>query len=216
MIDKKEKISEGSNMPIDFERWAEEYERNYRENNVSIQYRDNNGKIANETSPYFKLISQVLRERGLLLKEEFISICEWKTRRQRNRYQKNSEEDIRRITTTVISIHPNIKEQIHNLTQLNGVGVPVASAVLTVIFPENYCVLDYRAWRALLWVMSEPFSFNDYTEFSEIMDNFRNYASMDSYIHYLERIRTLAEQNYTIPRKIEMALWMYDKKRGIL
>lgn len=155
-------------MPINFERLAEEYERNYREDNIIIQYRNNNGEIVSEHSPYFESISQVLQRRGFLLKEEFISICEWKTRRQRNRYQENSEEDIRNITAAVISIHPNIEEQIDNLIQLNGVGVPVASAILTVIFPEDYCVLVYRAWRAIIWVMSEPFSFNDWTTF-EIM-----------------------------------------------
>lgn len=198
-------------MPIDFERWTEEYERNYSD---SIQYRNNKGEITKEYSPCFELISQVLQRRGFLLKEEFISICEWKTPRQRNRYKTNSDEDIQNITSNVISEHLNIEKQIPTLTQLDGVGVPVASAVLTVIFPEDYCVLDYRAWRALLWEISEPFSFRDYSEFSGIMDNFRSYASLDSYKQYLEKIRTLSRQNQMTPRKIEMALWMYDKKDG--
>ncbi len=202
-------------MQMGFERWAGEYEKNYRKDNVSIQYRSNDGRITNEYSPYFESISKILRDRGYLLGEEFISICEWKTRRQRNRYQENSEEDIKHITTHITTIHPTkIEDQVHSLTSLNGVGVPVASAILTIIFPENYCVLDYRAWRALLWVMSKPSSFNDYIEFSEIMDNFRNYASLSSYKHYLEKIRNIARQYHMTPRKIEMALWMYDKKVG--
>ncbi|HOK56681.1 MAG TPA: hypothetical protein PLF90_05065 [bacterium] len=204
-------------MPIDFNEWAAEYERNYRRKNISIQYYiDGNGEIAHEYSPYFESISQVLQQRGFLSKKEFISICEWKTKRQKNRYQENSEEDIMEITNVVITGDLNIEGQIYKLTQLEGVGVPVASAILTVVFPNNYCVLDYRVWRALLWVMSETDGFGDYTEFSEIMGNFLNYASFGSYMYYLEKIRTLAEEHNMTPRKIEMALWMYDKKGGIL
>lgn len=227
-------------MSIDFRRWEEKYAINYRQSNVSIQYRDEKGEIANEYSPYFESISQVLQRRGFLLKEEFISICEWKSRRQRNKYQENSEKEVKKITAAVISIHPDTEEQIqiYKLTQLNGVAVPVASALLTVIFPQNYCVLDYRAWRALLWVTStKPFIFRGYSEFSKTMDDFRNYASLGSYMdylvsiekvqllnlsdfqishwrlgffkaNYLKKIRALAGQHHMTPRKIEMALWI--------
>ena len=202
-------------MNIDIKKWLNKYEEYYKRNGFYIEYMDDN-VYKKEYSPYFESASTVFRRRKYLFKKEFISICEWKTRRQRNRYQENSEADIVRITTEVISMHPKIKEQIDSLTQLKGVGVPVASAILTVIFPEYYCVLDYRAWRALLWVTSEPFRFNDYREFSGIMDKFRNYASKESYIEYIKKVRKLAVKYSMTPRKIEGALWMYDKKGGVL
>jgi hypothetical protein len=99
---------------------------------------------------------------------------------------------------------------------LNGVGVPVASAILTVIFPKHYCVLDYRAFRALLWITSKSFRFVNYIELWNILENFRNYATLESYTNYLEKIKNLATKHRISPRKIEMALWMYDKRKGIL
>ena len=200
---------------INIRKWLNKYEEHYKRNGFYIEYIDNNVN-KKEYSPTFESASAVFRRRGFLFKKEFISICEWKTTRQRNKYQENSEADIVKITTEVISMHPNIKEQIDRLTQLKGVGVPVASAILTAIFPKYYCVLDYRAWRALLWVMSAPFSFNNYREFSEIMDKFRNYASKESYMEYIKKVRKLAVAYSMTPRKIEEALWMYDKERGVL
>ena len=205
----------GVDMGINFKNWVKEYERNHRENNISIRYKNNNGELVEEHSPYFESISQVLQGRGFLLKDEFVNICEWKSKRPQKRYKSNGEKDIKERTKIAISEHPNTEKQIKGLIELNGVGVPVASAILTVIFPEDYCVIDYRAWRALLWVLSE-FSFKEYNEFSEVMDNFRSYRQTDSYVEYLKKIRTLANQNQMTPRKIEMALWMYDKKRGVL
>lgn len=202
-------------MSIDFEAWIKEYEKHHKEEKAFIQYRNSDGKIAEERSPYFESISRVLQRRGFLLKEEFVNICEWKSKRPRKRYKSNTEEDIKNQTREAISEHPHTEKQIDSLTKLDGVSVPVASAILTVIFPEDYCVIDYRAWRALLWIMSE-FSFKEYREFSEVMDNFRNYRKTDSYMDYLRKIRTLADQNSMNPRKIEMALWMYDKNSGYL
>lgn len=202
-------------MIIDFELWANE-----EDYNSPIKYIDDNGNIKEEKLSNFTSISRVLKRRGYLFEKEFINICEWKTKRQKNRYERNSKEEIKKVTKTIISIHPNTKRQIYELTHLKGVGVPVASAILTVIFPEYYCLLDYRAWRALLWVLklqeSKSFCFKDYTKFSRVMDDFRNYPSLDSYIRYLEKIKKLAKQNNMTPRKIEMALWIYDKKNGIL
>ncbi len=196
---------------MDFESWAKKYEDEYRNEENPIK------EDLKEKSPYFESISEVLQKRGYLLKDEFVSICKWKTERQTNNYQKNSKEDIEKITKEAISKHQDIKVQIDKLDQLKGVGVPVASAILTVIFPKYYCVLDFRAWRALHWVISEEFiRFENYSKFSKFLDDFRNYASRNSYIEYWKKIEKLANHHNMTPRKIEMALWKYDERKGIL
>ncbi len=98
---------------------------------------------------------------------------------------------------------------------LKGVGIPVASAILTVIFPEEYCVIDYRVWRTLLWMHSDMHNLENYSCFSELTDCLRKYTTIDSYSLFLEVIRKFAEENNTTRRKIEMALWAYDKERGL-
>ena len=40
------------------------------------------------------------------------------------------------------------------LTGLTGVGVPMASAILTLIDPKRYGVLDIRAWQLLFAIRS--------------------------------------------------------------
>jgi hypothetical protein len=200
--------------PDFFKTWAKEYEKKYAENGTSIQYRNAEHKKQEERSPYFESISRVLQKRGYLLREEFINICKWKTRRQTKRCKTNSDQDIKKITKTVISESQEIRNQIDSLKQLKGVGVPVASAILTVIFPNRYCVLDYRAWRALQWWQLKHVNFHKYSDFSKFLDDYNNYKSRDSYIKYWGHIRSLANKLKMKPRKIEMALWKYDKESG--
>jgi hypothetical protein len=94
-------------------------------------------------------MSAKLQKRGYLLKEEFVGICIWKTERQKKRYLENSDKYVKKITKEAFGAPE--KDRVKILDRLEGVGVPVASAILTVVFPETYCIIDYRAWRALLW-----------------------------------------------------------------
>ncbi|MFA4835985.1 MAG: hypothetical protein WC749_07960 [Dehalococcoidia bacterium] len=201
-----------SQPPIDFEFWAKEYAKMY----LPIKYRDEEGKPTLERSPYFESISKVIQKRGHLLKEEFQSIYTWKTKRRTSTFRTDDKEEIRKITAKVISEHPDPARQIWELTQLPGVGLRVASAILTVIFPKDYCILDYRTWKSLLWIAAYSFTYGEnYLEFSKTIDRSLNYASLDCYLHYyLEEIRGLADKYSLTPRMIEMALWAYDKKEG--
>ena len=198
---------------IDFSSWAKEFEKDYR---TIIRYRDYNENLAEEKSPYFESISKVLQKRRYLFKEDFMNICVEKTWRPKKKYEVNSDEKIRGVTGRAISAHPNLEKQITELTHLSGVGVPVASAILTVIFPKDYCIMDYRAWGALFWTMLKPFKFKNYFDYSYALKNVRNYATLESYTFYLDRIKKLAIQNKMSPREIEMALWKFDEKKGII
>jgi thermostable 8-oxoguanine DNA glycosylase len=42
------------------------------------------------------------------------------------------------------------KEQIEILDKIKGIGLPIASAILTVCYPEKFTILDYRVWNILL------------------------------------------------------------------
>lgn len=202
----------------DFKRWAEKYEEWYEESDKEyVEYIDENGKIKKDRTPYFTEISRTLQKRGYLLRKEFLSICEWKTKRQRKNFISNTEDDIEKVTRSVMAAHPNLKSQISLLISpkvLKGVGIPVASAILTVIYPKEYCVIDYRTWRALYWIQQEPLAFECYSDFSTTLDYLGRYTSQESYLFYLNQIKELATQFGTVPREIEMALWMFDRERG--
>jgi hypothetical protein len=198
---------------MDFNRWAKEYVNNY---NDTISYQNNNGEMIKETSPVFENISKSLQKRRYLKREEFINICKWKTPRPKKHYQENNKKKIEKITKKVFSEHPDTKSQMTELIKLKGVSAPVASALLTVIYPKIYCIVDFRVWNSLLWMEDQKSLFKNYSSFSDFINNFRSYGNVTSYIFYMERIKKLAEKHSMIPREIEMALWQYDKCRGKL
>ena len=89
---------------------------------------------------------------------ELNEILRWKLRgqfgRQRARRRLNTDEVIRAVTTAALSLtHPDddyeTELRLGLLCTLRGVGVPVASAILALVFPERYAVIDFRGWRQL-------------------------------------------------------------------
>jgi hypothetical protein len=205
-------------MSIDFEKWAKKYETDYESDikKAGAEYpvfiKDSGKKIADK-SPYFEKVSKLYQKRGYLKWEEFYNIGLWKTRRQRNRYEsKFNKKNVESITKKAISIDEEEKK-IRFLMELEGVGVPVGSAILTVIYPVQYCVIDYRAWRALKWYLKD-IVFYSYENYSEFLDSYDSRTSVESYLTYLKEVRKIAEKLSMTPRKIEMALWKFDEHRG--
>ena len=88
-----------------------------------------------------------------LASAEFDEILRWKLRgqygRQRERRKANTEDVIRTVTRAALTIiHPDeeyeLELRVGILCALRGVSVPVASAVLALVFPEKYAVIDFR------------------------------------------------------------------------
>ena len=78
------------------------------------------------------------------------------------------------------------------LTTLNGVGVPVASAILALAEPDHYCVIDFRGWRA-------------------VFGNLKRYFSIKDYLSYRNEIAKLAEELHWPIQEVDSAVWAYDK-----
>ena len=80
------------------------------------------------------------------------------------------------------------------LLGLQGVHVPVASAILTAIDPERYTVIDFRALEALG---------------SKSKDR-----SVNFYLVYLHACRQLAEEHQVTLRRLDRALWHWSSEQG--
>lgn len=202
-------------MKVDLHYWANQYEKDYvrdTRDSYPVYVVDKSGLKREDKSPLFDTISKVLQKRGFLQKSEFVSIALWKTRRQRMRYESNSESRVKNITRQAISATGD-EEKVKILDQLDGVGVPIASAILTAIYPDKYCVIDYRAWRAAKWITGE-FGLSSYQEYARFLDSFRNYASLNSYLDFLKNVREIAIKYNMTPRRVEMALWKFDQSRA--
>ena len=87
-------------------------------------------------------------ERGYFNKEEFLRMGMWKSARPKQKYLKNSEAEIKSTSRKVLDTKFE-KRRIVLLTKLHGVLIPTASAILTLIDPQNYGVIDIRVWKVL-------------------------------------------------------------------
>jgi len=133
---------------------------------------------------------------------EFEQILTWKLRsqygRQRERRKANTEDVVRAVTGLALTItHPDDEYEtelrVATLCALRGVSVPVASAVLALVFPEKYAVIDFRGWRQVFGKEKAVFTIRDYCR-------------------YLRELRLLADQLRWPVQEVDLAIWEYDRK----
>ena len=114
------------------------------------------------------------RQPFYLTKQELEEILRWKLRgqygRQENRRALNTDELIRAVTGVALTVeHPNkeyeLELRMNLLCVLRGVGVPVASAVLAISYPDEYAVLDFRVWRQVFNEEKTTFLVADYKRY---------------------------------------------------
>ena len=136
-----------------------------------------------------------------LTSEEFDDVLHWKLRGQYGRLQErreaNTADVIQIVTSAAFSItHPDedyvTELRISILCALRGVGVPVASAFLALVFPEKYAVIDFRGWRQVFGEEKTTFSISDYKR-------------------YLREIRCLAVELGWPVQEVDLAIWEYDR-----
>ena len=94
-----------------------------------------------------------VRRRGRFTRAEFRRMCRWKSPRARRLWEANSSARISAVSRAVLATRDE-RRRIELLTGLSGVGVPMASAILTLLDPRRYGVLDIRAWQLLFAIRS--------------------------------------------------------------
>jgi hypothetical protein len=90
---------------------------------------------------------------GRFTRAEFLAMCRWKSPRARRHYERSTPATIRRMSAAALSARTE-RERIERLTALPGVSVATASAILTLIDPGRYGVLDIRCWQLLFHIRS--------------------------------------------------------------
>ena len=93
-------------------------------------------------------LGKEIKKRGWLEKTEFLTICLWKSRRPKKLYYLNSDKDIISKSKMVFD-EKNELNKIKILTDLKGVRIPTASAILSVVNPEIYPIIDIRCVQSL-------------------------------------------------------------------
>ncbi len=151
--------------------------------------------------PIEKKYAQLPAERSpvFLTWKEFDEICEWKLRqqyeRQRPLRKANVEviEDVTKLALTITHGDPDyeLELRIRILRTLRGVGTAIASAILTLVYPDEYAIIDFRCWR-------------------QLFDKERRGFSTSEYKRYMQKIRSLSQELGWTPREVDGAIWRYD------
>jgi hypothetical protein len=124
---------------------------------------------------------------------DFLAIFEWKTRgRGRSRPARNTDLDIADALDLAIGARTE-RVALAVLTGLAGVDVPVASAILTVVDPVRFTIIDFRA----LWSLG----------IKRV-----TYYPVGFYLEYLAACRRIAADAGIDLRSLDRALWQYSKE----
>ena len=140
------------------------------------------------------------RRRGFIARGEFLAMCRWKSPRALHHYRRNSAERVREASRRALACR-NERGRMEHLMTLDGVSVPVASAILTLLDPRRYGVLDIRAWQmlyAMRGVDANPAG--------------RGF-SVGQWIHYLAALREHARRLKAPVRAVEYTLFLCHRKR---
>jgi thermostable 8-oxoguanine DNA glycosylase len=160
-----------------------------------------NLQLGKTPDPSEDLISKLshIKQRAYFDKPEFLEMCSWKSPRPRHLYQSNSSADIRRVSIKLFAAECE-KQKVELLTSLKGVGVPTASAILTLTDPQDYGVIDIRVWQLLYQygaVATRPSGVGFSTE---------------NWLEFLERLRYWARKFNVTVRDVERALFEHHKE----
>lgn len=89
-----------------------------------------------------------VRRAGEFGRRDFLTMCRWKSPRALLHYRRHSAATVRRVSRAVLATRDEARRMML-LTALKGVSVPTASAILTLLEPRRYGVLDIRVWQLL-------------------------------------------------------------------
>lgn len=81
--------------------------------------------------------------------ENLIAIATWKSQRRAALIRHNEQSAIADALDVAREDSPAIRTKLEKLVSLSGVGVPMASAILTAMYPETVTVIDRRALDSL-------------------------------------------------------------------
>ena len=172
-----------------------------KEEIIGLINRADNQKETIRLTEKFRLLKKERKEFYLTL-NELEDIFKWKLRKQYGRQEKqrrlNTNDNVISITRTAFGIkHSDVdfenKLRLKLLTSISGIEIPVASAILTLCYPEEYSVIDFRNWNQIFK--------------SKIT---KTYYTANEYIEYLNVIKSLAEKYSMTTQEIDIAIWQKD------
>ena len=167
------------------DRWSAQYDEDYLHSKYHRVEQSLKTWLAEQREPKF------------LDKKRFVALARWKSPRAKRRYEQNDRDFVREVTQLAFQ-QDDERLSLHILMALDGVGMPVASALLHFAFPDRYPILDFHVVRTLrragLWRGGEApdFTLAEWLKFTQLM-------------------RGRASRLGVHMRDLDKALWAFDK-----
>ena len=134
------------------------------------------------------------RKRGYLTPSELERVCRWKSPRALELIKGNTPYQVRSATTRALATRSE-RERLKALCELQGVSVPMASAILMLLNPKRYGVIDIRVWQLL-------------HKMKAVKKNPRGIGfSFANWYQFLMIVRYFAKEFGVTARKVEWALF---------
>jgi len=149
----------------------------------------------------FARVGGRIQQQGYVGPDDLYLIILWKSvpavalKQARGALLKNTPKEIEDISGRALSLveHDDSTdaavEAVRGLNELHHVGIPIASAILTLYDPTNFGAVDPNAWKSLGW----PDDDDDWEP--------------EDYGLYLVRIREMAQRCGLTPREVDAALY---------
>jgi len=144
----------------------------------------------------FETVSPRFALTGTLSPYDFFAIVIWKANRTKTKIVRGLASIDRTVEALMrdVSRASTPADKVETLLQVPGIGLAMASAILTVCYPDQFTVLDYRAWDTL--------------HSNEVPDLPSHYPSTTAeYLQYCTACRDLALRIDLSLRDLDRALW---------
>lgn len=111
-------------------------------------------KFYNLEEYLFQDVGPRFRKTGTLSAEDFFCIVIWKANRAKTNIKKKLSktttlsESIRKLTNDVVKAK-SPEEKLETMIKKWKFGLPMATAILTVLYPEDFTIYDYRVREQL-------------------------------------------------------------------
>jgi hypothetical protein len=161
--------------------------------------------LYNLESYLFDTVSRSFEREGTLSSYDFFAIVIWKANRTKTKIKEGLKASGNEVGALMqeVSRGETLKAKVEALTRVWGIGLAMASAILTVCYPEQFTILDTRAWKTL---QGKPVP--------DLPERFP--ATSEEYIQYCEACRKFAAERHLSLRNLDRALWAKDWQDSLL
>jgi hypothetical protein len=144
-----------------------------------------------------KRIKDLLKRQRHLTQKDLYDVLKWKSPRIIKYAKENAPSIIAKITRNSFETKDErnrIESLLGQKGGLRGVGYPVASTILHFAFPDKYPIMDFRVIRSLNLTKPSVYRFDFWEKYCGI-------------------IRRISEEYGLCIRKVDKALWQFDKEQ---